>query len=77
MTFLTQPIHMSLADWTDQICLDANVGGLIGTLEKEDDWQEWALTLINLPYFSRFNPPNPLGFGDWKQWAERFINTVG
>lgn len=45
-------------------------------LDDPHDWQVWALTVVQSPRIAAFNPPNPLEFTQWREWAQRFNQTV-
>lgn len=45
-------------------------------LDNPEHWQTWALSVVQSPRIAQFNPPNPLLFGHWREWAERFNQTV-
>ena len=74
---VTLPVGMELQDWANQVCLDLSASGaVINILVDGKQWQKWALSFMNQPDISRFNPPNPLEFQDWVDWANRFVQTV-
>ena len=75
MTVLTLPSYMSLQDWADQICLDLDTTGAIARLLDENAWQDWAIQFLNLLALGR-DLPNPYNFADWREWAERFCQTL-
>lgn len=43
--------------------------------QTEKSWQAWAVTVVALPQVSRYSPPNPMQFTDWRLWASRFSST--
>lgn len=42
----------------------------------EDSWQEVANTIISLPTFSVYGPPDPELFDSWQEWANDFTLAV-
>jgi hypothetical protein len=38
---------MELNDWADQIALDLDSYGAFGRLEKDANWQDWAMQFLN------------------------------
>ena len=72
---ITLPTYMKLNDWADQIILDLDIYGAFGKLEDESEWQNWAVQFLNNTTLGR-NPPNPYSYDNWKDWAERFCQTL-
>lgn len=72
---VTLPTGMSLRDWADQIALDLDSFGAFGRLDVEDQWQNWAMQFLNNMSLGN-NFPLPYDFQDWREWAERFCQTV-
>jgi len=75
MTTITRPSYMQLNDWADQIALDLDSYGAFGRLDNPDDWQNWAMQFLNNTSLGR-NFPQPYDFTDWREWAERFCQTL-
>jgi hypothetical protein len=73
---ITLPVIISLRDWADQIVLDLDAYGPIPRLVDEDKWQEWAVAFCVISGISQKNPPNPLYFSDWREWASRFAQVM-
>jgi hypothetical protein len=67
---------MDLLDWADQISYDLDPYAAIGKLERVEDWQDWAANILNNATLSP-NFPNPYGFDNWRDWAERFCRSGG
>jgi hypothetical protein len=42
----------------------------------EDQWQEVAKNVIEIPFFSAYAVPDPLSYETWHEWAEEFTLTV-
>lgn len=72
---ITLPTNMALRDWADQIALDLDPYGAFGRLDDENNWQNWAMQFLNTMSLKE-NFPVPYNFDDWKEWAERFCQTV-
>ena len=72
---VTLPTGMSLRDWADQIALDLDSFGAFGRLNIETEWQNWAMQFLNNMSLGR-NFPVPYNFTDWREWAERFCQTL-
>lgn len=72
---ITLPRMMELRDWADQIALDLDPYGAFGRLSDETKWQDWAMQFVNNASLKE-NIPIPYMFADWRDWAERFCQTV-
>lgn len=72
---VTLPTNMALRDWADQITLDLDPYGAFGRLDHEEQWQNWAMQFLNNLSLKE-NFPVPYNFDDWKEWAERFCQTI-
>lgn len=72
---ITRPTGLSLADWSNQIVLDLSSYGAIGKLVDENAWQDWAAQLFLLTGLPQ-NMPQPYGFDNWLDWAERLCQTL-
>lgn len=75
MVNITRPVGMRLLDWADQVCLDLDFSGPVGKLDFEENWQNWGAQFFNNASLGR-NIPNPYEFTDWKNWAERFCQSL-
>jgi hypothetical protein len=73
--FLTLPGILALQDWADQVCLDLDANGPLSRLTNPDLWQDWAVQFLSLNSIGR-NLPNPYGFKEWRDWAERFCGAL-
>lgn len=68
---------MEVVEWTDRMIPIVNQkGGDVGRLEHPDQWQEWARSVILNNQKWQATVPNPYQFKDWRDWAERFLQTV-
>jgi len=75
MISITRPTYMNLRDWADQIALDLNPYGVVGRLDDESNWQNWAVQFLNNTTLGR-NLPLPYDFDDWRDWAELLARSL-
>lgn len=73
---LPNPNGMTFRDWADDALGDLDTGGVTPIASDEASWREWASIVISFPKFSRVSAPNPYLFSNWRDWAERFNQTV-
>jgi hypothetical protein len=73
---LTLPQGLELRDWADQVILDLDSFGSFAKLMNDEEWKDWAVQFVGNVGLSRYNPPMPYQFDDWKLWAERFVYTL-
>jgi hypothetical protein len=76
MISLTLPIGLQFRQWSDFIVHDLSPYGLVNYPGGENDWQDWAARVIQIPHVAAFNPPNPYYFNQWQDWAQRFVQGV-
>jgi len=62
---------MRLTDWADSVILSINAEQLLGRLDDETRWQDWAVGLFKSGTFSAQTLPDPYQFADWRDWAMR------
>jgi hypothetical protein len=62
---------MALIDWADSVILAVGDAWSFGTLQSEDDWQNWAVGLLRASNFTQQVVPDPYQFDDWREWAMR------
>jgi hypothetical protein len=72
---ITLPTNMELLDWSSQVIIDLDAFGSFGRLEDPDQWQDWGVQFLNNTAIAR-NLPNPYGFNNWKEWAERLVGAL-
>lgn len=72
---ITLPVNMTLQDWADQIVLDLDSFGAFGRLLDDSGWQAWGMQFVNNAGLKE-NIPIPYSFQDWKEWAERFCQSL-
>lgn len=75
MINVTLPTGLALNDWADQVVLDLSSYGVFGRLGNANEWQNWAAQFLNNATIGG-NLPMPYQFTDWKDWAERFCQTL-
>jgi hypothetical protein len=73
---MIDPRGLTVTQWTDFMTLNLIGYSQPPRLDDPEEWQMWALLVVQSPRIASFNPPNPLEFRDWLQWAERFNQTV-
>lgn len=72
---VTLPTNLELTDWANQVILDLDPYGAFGRLSDEANWQDWAVQFLNNTTIGR-NPPIPYAYDDWREWAERFCQSL-
>lgn len=72
---ITQPFLMTLDDWASQVLVDLGRYGVFGRLTDDSRWQDWAVQFINNSRIPG-SIPNPYQFKNWREWAERFCQTL-
>ena len=72
---VTLPTGMQLRDWADQIALDLDSYGTFGRLDDETQWQNWAMQFLNNMSLGE-SIPLPYSFENWRDWAERFCQSL-
>ena len=70
------PRGMTVMQWTDAMTLELTGRSIPPRLDSPRTWQAWALVVSQSPRIATSNPPNPLEFDDWRDWAQRFNQTV-
>ena len=73
---ITQPAIMGLRDWADQVNMDLSTYGVLMRLDDETKWQEWGQQFCVISGLSQKNVPDPFSYTDWREWAERFVQTI-
>jgi len=70
------PIGMTVRDWCDWMVSELRQYGLVSVLDQERNWKQWAIRVSELPGLAGLNPPDPRGFDDFYEWANRFNGAV-
>lgn len=72
------PLFTDLQRWADEtvgLLYDvAAVPRLVA--QGERDWVDWARLLVGTPAIAAYNPPDPEGYADWRDWAVRFNEAI-
>jgi hypothetical protein len=67
---------MTVTDWTDSMTYSLEKYGTISRLEDPEKWQTWALGVVSFFAVGAQNPPNPMEYTDWLEWAFAFTRSV-
>lgn len=73
---MIDPRGLTVQQWTDFMATPLIGYSQPPRLDNPREWQAWALVVVQSPRIAATNPPNPLEFADWSQWAQRFNQTV-
>lgn len=73
---MIDPRGLSVTDWADSMHFVLAPYVLAPRLDNPLVWQNWGLQILQAPAISQKNPPNPLQFGNWQEWAMRFNQAV-
>lgn len=73
---MIDPRGLTVTDWCDSMALELARMMSPQVLLSPERWREWAHTVIQVPSISKFVPPNPDQYEDWREWAIRFNQTV-
>lgn len=66
-----------MVEWVDFMILPLQkLMPAVGPLHNEKEWKRWALGVIANSNVSKFNPPDPSNFKDWREWAFYFNQAV-
>lgn len=71
------PTHMPFQRYASDLARRLEYAGAPTPTPPLDErqWQSWAIAVVGLPQVSRYAPPNPTRFTDWREWAARFTST--
>lgn len=72
---MIDPTFMTAIEWTDRMSLLLPDIQPV-RIDREEDWQVWARHVLQSATVSRYNPPNPEAFSDFREWAYRFNQVV-
>lgn len=73
---MIDPRGMTVTDWTDSMAYTLEKYGAITRLDDPDNWQNWALGVVSYFKVGSQNPPNPLEYDEWLEWAFAFMRAV-
>lgn len=72
---MIDPNFMTAIEWTDRMALLLpSIQPL--RLDRDEDWRAWATHVLQSPEISKYNPPNPEIFQEFREWASRFNQMV-
>jgi len=72
---VTLPVGIGLKDWANCLITDFIAFGAFDPLDDETKWQDWATQFLNATNLIE-DFPDPYMYDDWKEWAERFVQTT-
>jgi hypothetical protein len=74
---VTLPVGIGLQDWADCLITDFSNFGAYYPLEDPAKWQDWA-SQYNRATNLVEDFPDPYGYavGQWREWAERFVQST-
>ncbi len=73
---MIDPRGLTVTDWTDSMVYTLERYGTISRLDDPANWQNWALGVVAFFAVGKQNPPNPLYYEDWQEWAFAFTRAV-
>lgn len=73
---MINPQGMTVTDWTDSMVYTLEKYGSVSRLNDPDQWQNWALGVVSFFEVGKQNPPNPLNYDNWQDWAFAFTQAV-
>lgn len=74
-TALPLPSTMTLQDWADQVVFCLDNYGLFPKL-NDANWHDWAACFLLTSSLGNKDVPDPYGFKEWKEWAQRFVQAL-
>ena len=72
---VTLPVGIVLKDWANCLITDFIAFGAFDPLDDETKWQDWATQFLNATNLIE-DFPDPYMYDDWREWAERFVQTT-
>jgi len=74
---VTWPVGIGLKDWADCLITDFAAFGAYYPLDDPDKWQDWASQYDRATNLVE-DFPDPYGYavGQWREWAERFVQST-
>ena len=69
------PVGIGLKDWANCLITDFIAFGAFDPLDDETKWQDWATQFLNATNLIE-DFPDPYMYDDWREWAERFVQTT-
>ena len=72
---VTLPVGIGLKDWANCLITDFIAFGAFDPLDDETKWHDWATQFLNATNLIE-DFPDPYMYDDWREWAERFVQTT-
>ena len=72
---VTLPVGIGLKDWANCLITDFIAFGAFDPLDDETKWLDWATQFLNATNLIE-DFPDPYMYDDWREWAERFVQTT-
>lgn len=72
--FFPNPDGMELQAWADAAAY--SMVNYPNSWAMQDDWQHWGTIFFTDPFLSRYDPPNPYDYQDWREWARRLADSM-
>jgi hypothetical protein len=69
---MVDPRGLSVIEWADYTTTNLEAFGVVGRLDREDDWRTWAQNVASLAEMQRRTVPPPYMYSDWRDWAVEF-----
>lgn len=69
------PTGFTAVEWADRV-LALTADNVTGRLDNPDKWREWAAGFLRNSRSIDLLPPDPEGFSDWREWAERMYPVI-
>ena len=66
---------IGLKDWANCLITDFIAFGAFDPFDDETKWQDWATQFLNATNLIE-DFPDPYMYDDWREWAERFVQTT-
>jgi hypothetical protein len=69
---VVDPRGLSVIEWADYTTNNIEAFGVVGRLDSEDSWMEWAQNVASLSEMQRRGVPPPYMYSSWRDWALDF-----
>lgn len=63
------PRGLTFEEWGTYTAFDVARVGNVPVEPKEENWQDFARSLLQVPALAGLGIPSPEGFTDWPSWA--------
>ena len=74
---VTLPVGIGLQDWADCLIIDFDAFDVYYPLDNPEKWQHWATQYIgSTNLVEDFPDPYSYDVTQWREWAERFVQTT-